>query len=356
MGRPDATAIRPAAATPRRSSVSRAFAAASAVSNAAGSSETAGFVSSRFFPSSEDGKSVVGFAVTSAVASGRRLCAFPGLSPPSPSPRSSASLFSRDFEKVGTAAASDSAPDAARRDRSGFERIATPAGTVISSSSSPFARFSCHGFVVLRCVSRSERGRFVFAHVTSGRFFSSGFTRHRSQSSRTVSDGYTCVGRRRRGAGVSRGKGEGDVCARAGFRGDSKKIHTAPLGPGGGGRARTSTTSALATVSSWDSLDRRSPRRSDRSPPCSFRFSARCARGRWGRGRERTRQCDPFEGTRGCGCLRKCVGTHHALSLGVRAVRFDRPRIRPLGGFPRRACGWMQMRVAGDDRWDAPGA
>ena len=87
----------------------------------------------------------------------------------------------------------------------------------------------------------------------------------------------------------------------------------------GGARARTSTTSALATVSSWDSLDRRSPRRSDRSPPCSFRFSARCARGRWGRGRERTRQCDPFEGTRGCGCLRKCVGTHHALSLGVRA-------------------------------------
>ena len=69
----------------------------SAVLNAAGSSETkrVWFVSSRFFPSSEDGKSVVGFAVTSAVASGRRLCAFPGLSPPSPWPHDGRRLFSR---------------------------------------------------------------------------------------------------------------------------------------------------------------------------------------------------------------------------------------------------------------------
>ena len=38
----------------------------------------------------------------------------------------------------------------------------------------------------------------MFAHDTLGGLFSSGFTRHRSQSSRTVSDGYTCADRRRR--------------------------------------------------------------------------------------------------------------------------------------------------------------
>mmetsp|Transcript_13161 Transcript_13161/g.55280 ORF Transcript_13161/g.55280 Transcript_13161/m.55280 type:complete len:364 (-) Transcript_13161:244-1335(-) len=248
MGRPAATAIRPAAACSARSSTSsrtdaaaapsaaraEKFAAASAILNAGGSSETVFWsVSSRFFPSSEDGDPdpVAGFSVSFAVASPRDASfrTFPGFSSASASGEGTSFFSSRagdDLENVGTAAASDSAPTfAARRDRSGFERIATPAGTVISSSSSPFARFSCHGFVALTCVSRSERGRFVFIHDTWGRSFSNGFTRHRSQSSRTVSDGYT------------------------------------------------STTNALATVSSWRSLDRRSPRRRDRSPPCSFRFS-----------------------------------------------------------------------------------
>jgi hypothetical protein len=388
MGRPAATAIRPAAACSARSSTSsradaaaassaaraEKFAAASAILNAGGSSETVFWsVSSRFFPSSEDGDPdpVAGFSVSFAVASPRDASfrTFPGFSSASASGEGTSFFSSRagdDLENVGTAAASDSAPTfAARRDRSGFERIATPAGTVISSSSSPFARFSCHGFVALMCVSRSERGRFVFIHDTWGGSFSNGFTRHRSQSSRTVSDGYTCAGRRRRGRRVSRGKGEGAKSGRAGFsKLSAKNPRPRDCVPRGeseilGARARTSTTNALATVSSWRSLDRRSPRRRDRSPPCSFRFSTCGARGRWGRGRERTRQRDPSEGAHApavstdvygntswrrfpSGCARACDSIGRAFDRSV--------------GSRDTGAGGGRMRVAGDDRWDAPRA
>lgn len=110
-----------------------------------------------------------------------------------------------------------------------------------------------------------------------------------------------------------------------------------------GARARTSTTNALATVSSMRSLDRRSPRRRDRSPPCSFRFSTCGARGRWGRGRERTRQRDPSEGARAWVSTDVYGNTSwRRFPSGCARVRLNRPRIRPLGGFARHRCGWRQ--------------
>ena len=87
-------------------------------------------------------------------------------------------------------------------------------------------------------------------------------------------------------------------------------------------RARTSTTNALATGSSWHSPGRRSPRCArfdDRFPPFSFRFSTCSVRERVGRGRGRVRLTPPRE--RAAAGVYGCLWdkARKALSLGVRA-------------------------------------
>ena len=107
-----------------------------------------------------------------------------------------------------------------RFDCAGVTRIDTCAGTVISSTSLPFLSPSCHGFVESSCCKRSCRGRCVFAQVTSGSPapLSNGFTRHRSQSSRTVSSANTCGARETGKLGQSSvGRGVDDTGRRRGF-------------------------------------------------------------------------------------------------------------------------------------------
>ena len=181
----------------------------------------------------------------------------------------------------------------------------------------------------------------MFAHATSGRFFLERV--HEAP----LAELPHCLRRvHLRGSATPRcggqpGEREGDGRAR-GFRSIEKNPHCAARAIGGA-RARTSTTSALATVSSWDSLDRRSPRRSDRSPPCSFRFS-RCARGRWGRGRERTRQCDP----RGHARLR--VSTEVCGNTSCAFARCARGAIRSAAHSTARWVPPTRMRVDADAR------